>query len=246
MDGDNVSDIDATTESQQVALIVKSTYLEMMANRNWPHMHTLFSLQGSGDSSLPNVLRIPDNIKEIKWVKYNKRKSTDTRDKFEQVKYMHPVDFLEHVQSRNSSNSSITSVKLQGVGNPILTFNDRAPEYWTSFDDVKIVMDNYDSAIDGTLREGKNSCWGVKSASWSHDGASTPDLPEEAFPALVAEAKSTAFYSLRQTENEKAEQKSRRQQRWLSRKAWKSKGGVRYPDYGRKGGGRKNRLFDKG
>jgi len=43
MDGDEVNAISDTIESQQVAQIVKTTYLEMMANRNWPHLLTGFN-----------------------------------------------------------------------------------------------------------------------------------------------------------------------------------------------------------
>jgi hypothetical protein len=70
--------------------------------------------------------------------------------------------------------------------------------------------------------------------TWSHVDNAVPNLPEEAFPALVEEAKSTAFLALKQTANQKAEQKASRQQRWLSRKAWSAHGGIRYDDYGRK------------
>ena len=33
--------------------------------------------------------------------------------------------------------------------------------------------------------------------------------------------------------NQKAEQKAARQQRWLSRKAWRIEGGIEYENYGR-------------
>jgi hypothetical protein len=62
-----------------------------------------------------------------------------------------------------------------------------------------------------------------------------PDLPIDAFPLLFEESKSTAFVTLKQSTNPKAEQKSSRQNRWLSRKAWRAAGGVTYEDYGRKG-----------
>ena len=35
--------------------------------------------------------------------------------------------------------------------------------------------------------------------------------------------------------NPKAESEFTRQNRWLARKAWKLKGGIKYEDYGRKG-----------
>jgi len=54
------------------------------------------------------------------------------------------------------------------------------------------------------------------------------------FPYLVSEAKSTAFNSIKQAANNKEEQKSRRQRTHLSREKWRTNGGMRFPDYGRK------------
>ena len=46
--------------------------------------------------------------------------------------------------------------------------------------------------------------------------------------------------------NEKAEQKARRQQRWLSQKAWAVADEPLYPDFGRKPvSGRRNPYIDK-
>ena len=70
---------------------------------------------------------------------------------------------------------------------------------------------------------------------WIHEDSAVPSLPSEAFSGFLEEAKSTAFFVLKQMANQKAEQKAGRQQRWLSRKAWRTAGGVRYEDYGRKG-----------
>jgi len=61
-----------------------------------------------------------------------------------------------------------------------------------------------------------------------------PDIPEEAFMALVNEAKSVCMLRIKSTQDIKAEQESTRQQRWLSRKAWKVHGGIRYDNYGRR------------
>ena len=38
---------------------------------------------------------------------------------------------------------------------------------------------------------------------------------------------------LKQAPDQKAEQEAVRQRNWLSRKAWKVKGGIHYPNYGR-------------
>jgi len=247
MDGDNVNAIADTIESQQVAQIVKTCYLEMMANRNWPHMRTGFNCTSYGDSDFPTSLTLPENIKKLDWIKYNKRSSTDTKDKYEELEYKQPEDFVHLVHDRDSSATNVQIVTLTGI--KLFVFNDKPPQYWTSFDDSTIVCDSFDSSMDSVLQTGKNNCWGVKNPQWSSTDEYTPDLPAEAFPALLEEAKSTAFYALRQVANEKAEQKSRRQQSWLSRNAWRAKGGIRYPNYGRRrafSGYEKNPLLDKG
>ncbi len=247
MDGDVVNSVNDTTESQQAANIVKQTYFEIMANRNWPHMRTAFNCSAYGSSSYPTSLILPDNIKQLEWIKYNKRRSTDTKDKSEELLYLQPEDFFTMVAGRDSSESTIQVVNVNGMRLNIR--NDLPPSYWTTFDDSTIICDAWDSTVDSILQTGKNSCWGVRNPVWSNLDGSTPELPAEAFPALIEEAKSTAFYVLRQVVNEKAEQKATRQSRWLARKAWRAKGGVRYPNYGRKkafSGNERNPLLDKG
>ena len=247
LDGDEVNSINDTIESQQVAQIVKTCYFEMLANRNWPHMHTTFTLTSNADTDAPTSFTLPENIKELKWIKYNKRSSTDTKDKYEKITYLQPEDFVDTCDGRDSSATNTQIVRINGY--KINVRNDTPPQFLTSFDDNEIIMDAFDDDVDDVLQGGKTACYSVKNPSWSAIDSFIPDLPSEAFPALLEEAKSTAFYTLRQVANEKAEQKSVRQQRWLSRKAWRAKGGVQYPNYGRKkafSGYEKNPLLDKG
>jgi hypothetical protein len=58
-------------------------------------------------------------------------------------------------------------------------------------------------------------------------------LPEFAFTALIEEAKSRASFRLKQVVDQKAEQESARQNRWISRKSRRLNGGIQYPSYGR-------------
>jgi len=108
-----------------------------------------------------------------------------------------------------------------------------------------LVFDAYDSAVDDTIQESKIQARGYVMPSWTHTDEAVPDLPDEAFTALVEEAKSRAALKLKQAADEKAEQESRRQKTWLSRKAWRVAGGIQYPDYGRKSGKVSSPYFDK-
>lgn len=233
LDSDDVNSLNDTIESQQVAQIVKTCYNGMISNRNWPHLRKTGQLDSSGDSSKPNYLRIPDTWKELILFKYDKSKLGDTKLSISDVTYKEPDNFLRYVSHRDSSLATVSTISdYSGV--KLLIQNDVAPTYWTSFDDVYIVTDSYDSAVDTTLQKSKSQCMAYIEPTWTHLDTFTPDLPSEAFSALLEEAKSTAFIALKQSNNPKAEQKAVKQQRWLSRKAWAAKGGILYPSYGRR------------
>lgn len=233
LDSDYVNSIDDTIESQQVAQIVRTSYNEIISNRNWPHLKKLVQLEASGSTLRPNYLKLPEGTKELIFVRYDKKKTGSSKLLYQDVKYLEPHDFLTLVTSRDSTKSNVNTITdFSGIKMPI--YKDKAPEYWTSFDDEWLVFDSYDAVVDTTLQKAKSQCMAYIEPVWSHTDSAIPDLPEEAFSALIAEAKSTASIALKQMPNEKAEQKATRQQRWLSRKAWRAQGGISYPDYGRK------------
>lgn len=246
MDSDEVNSIDDTFESQQVAQIVKSTYIAMMSNRNWPHQMKLLSLVASGDDSLPTHVTIQDPIKEMISINYNKARDGETRRRYQAMRWLEPDDFLRHTNRRNSDESNIDII-VDPSGIELLIRNDLAPTYWTSFNDSTIIFDSYDNSVDDTIQESKIQARAYVMNSWVHVDDAIPDLPDEAFTALLEEAKSRAMFKLKQTADQKAEQESRRQQAWLSRKDWRAKGGIKYPDYGRKSGKTQNNspYFDK-
>ena len=233
LDSDAVNSIDDTVEAQQVAQIIRSCHDELTSNRNWPTQKTLIQLEASGSLSRPNYLQLPSGIKEMVEFRYNAIKDGETRIQYKEVKWMYPDEFLNFTNQRNSDNTNVQQVQ-DDSGVVLLVLDDVAPSYWTTFDDEWVICDSYDSAVDDTLKKSKTQAIVYKEATWTHSDEFIPDLPEEAFSMLIEEAKSTAFVVLKQMANQKAEQKAARQQRWLSRKAWKAHGGVRYPHYGRK------------
>jgi hypothetical protein len=232
MDSDFVNSIDDTVEAQQVATIVKDCYEELIANRNWPHLKKLVQFDAVGTSK-PVYMKLPDRVKEVISFKYNVAKLGETKVVYRDVKYLQPEEFLEKVNSRNSDLDNVIEV-VDDSGISILVYNNKAPEYYTSFDDVYIICDSYNVEVDDALKKSKTQTSCYMFPSWEHSDDAYPDIPEEAFPLLLEEAKSTAFLVLKQMANQKAEQKAARQNRWLSRKAWSVGGGVVFSDYGRR------------
>lgn len=239
MDSDLVNSINDTFESEQVAQIVKSTYFAMMSNRNWPHMRKALRLEASGTTDRPTHLTVQDSIKEMILFNYNCTKPGDTRKYYKEIKYLDPDDFLRHINHRDNSKPEVDVIReLSGVD--LLIYNNKSPTYYTSFNEKDLVLDSYDKNVESTIQNTNVQAQAYVMPNWEPLDDFVPDLPEEAVTALLEEAKSRAMFKLKQMQDLKAEQEASRQQRWLSRKAWTVKGGIKYPNYGRNGrkGGR--------
>lgn len=233
MNSDEVNSITDTIESLQVAQIVKDTYYEIITEGDWPHLKTLMQLSASGDNAKPTHMGIPENVQRIETIRYNRKSSTDTNDEYEEVEYLDPEDFLSHVMKRLSSESTVETI-TDYSGVVILVLNDTPPTYWTSFDNENIVFDSYDSGVDTTLQASKSQCIAYREPTFTTSDSFVPDLPSIAFPYLLSEAKSAAFLALKNTANQKEEQRATRQRRRISQERWRVGGGITFPDYGRK------------
>ena len=233
MDGDLVNSIYDTEESEQVAGIVISTYRAMVSNTKWPSHRRLTDLDPYSDSTKPTHMTLDDNVKELISVNYNTAKSGDTRKLYTEMKYCSPDDFLRKTNMRNTDSSN-TVVITDPSGVDIIILNDTAPSYFTSFDDSTIVFDSYDSTVDSTLQSSKFQVTAYIMTELSMNDTSVPDLPPDAFTALIEEATSRCQSKIRQFNDVKSEQESQRQSRWLSRKAFRTNGGIKYPNYGRR------------
>jgi hypothetical protein len=232
LDSDEVNSIDDTVESEQVASIVRSTYQAMMSNRDWPHLQRAIKLESLNDLSKPTHMKLADKVKSVSFINYNKVKQGETKRAYAEVKFLPPDQFIHKTNQEDSTSTSVKVViDLSGI--ELLIRNDRAPTYYTSFDDEHVVFDSYDSSVDSVLIANKIQAQGYVMPTWTHTDSAIPDLPDFAFTALIEEAKSRASFRLKQVVDQKAEQESARQNRWISRKSRRLNGGIQYPSYGR-------------
>jgi hypothetical protein len=235
LDTDIVNSINDTEESLQIISIIKSVYYDLINRRDWPHLKEVGLLDNVGDTAKPTHMLLPTSCREIEFVNYNKRKTTDTRDKYDGAKYVFPDVFIWNQNQLDDSQSNVTQVTdFSGV-----TFNvrnDLAPAKYTSFDDEYLVFDSFDSAVDTTLQQSKTQVGMIRDPAWVASDTFIPDLPVDAFPLFIEEAKSACSLKLRQVADEKAEMNARRQERRMSGKMWRTNGQLRTPDYGRKRG----------
>lgn len=234
MNSDEVNSITESTESLQVANIIKSTYFNITDGKDWPHLYKLYTLTGYADSNKPTHFYLPDNVIEVEWLKYNTKTSTTGKDVFRDIIYKSPKEFMAILDGRDSTASFIKVVEDPSTVD-LNIYNDRVPSYYTSFDNETIVLDAYLNTLESTLQGSKTQGYGKVYPTWTMADNFTPDLPTQSFSYLLNEAKSTCFARLKETEDEKSEQHSITQRRRQTQASWRVADTVRYVGYGRRG-----------
>lgn len=231
LSGDEVTSINDTVESIQAAAIVQSAYFDMMTARNWPHTKKLIKPLADATVPLPTHVQFDDSMKELISIYYDVSKVVGKLD-YKEVKHLLPDDFLRFTNQRDSTNTNNTVVTdPSGI---VLIINKQAgPKYYTSFDDKQVVMDSYDASMETFLAKNKFQAYGYIIPDWTQDDNFIPPLPIEVFPLLINESKSRASLLLRQQPNQKAEQQSGKQDRWMARKGWNIAPDKKFPNYGR-------------
>ena len=232
LDADEVNSIGDTAESTQVAAIVKSTFYELISRHDWPHLKSLGQLTSVADTTKATMLKIPEDTSRMDGLTYNRKRLGEARNRWEVLNYKEPEDFLRTANSYISTEDNVQDVVLPG-GATIGVKNDKAPQHWTSFDEEYIVLDSFDSDVESTIQGLNTQVMFYRTPSWSVSDTFVPDMPTEAFPGLIAEAKSAAALRLNQAADEKAEQQAVRQHRRMSNQSWVARGGIRRANYGR-------------
>ncbi len=193
IEADPVNELDETPEAVSVKHIVRDAYLDMATQSDQPWLRAKGTLTGLGDTDQPTTMEIPSDVKRLLWVRYNNRP----------VHWRDPLSFQKLLDGRIIAADSITTV--DGY------FNDRAPQWWTTFDDQFIVFDAYDSDEEATLQTSNSMIWAEYTPVWTDDdGDFIPLLPEHLFPALLSEAKADAWQILKQTTNPREERRAKR------------------------------------
>ena len=243
MDSDNVSAIGDSGESTQVARIIRSVYFEMIARKDWPHLRKSLYLENSGTSTIPNRLKLPTAISRLDYFAYSDRKEATSDQRFKEMKYLFPDQFLERTNNRATSNDNVDSVIIADM--TMFVLNDKPPTYYTSFDDEWLILDSYVKDLSTTLTGNQAQCVAFAQPEWTHADTFVPDFPTEVFPTFLAEAKSACFARIKEQEDRKSEQQAARGNIAMAQRGFKIQGGIRYGNFGRgsrKGGGGGNNF----
>lgn len=246
LSSDEVNSISDTTESMQVAEIIKTTYFNIISRAKMPSHSQLIQLDPSLDAASPVLMYVPEGIGRIEWIKYfNSNVSASPEpDGYEYVTILPIQQFIDTVNRFNPNENNVASFVFNDTSNNYngsYTFyykNNRQPSLCTILSDYYIIFDSFDNTVDDTLQNSKSMAYGLVIPTWSMTDSFIPNLEDEQFALLLNEAKSLAFFELKQMVHTKAEQEAKRG--WTS--IQKSKSTIErptdfeaLPNFGRRG-----------
>jgi hypothetical protein len=210
MDSDEVDSIEDSPESLAVANIIKECYFDILGKLDLPEAETIFQLTASGDSALPALMYLPDDVLDLNRVYYNDSTTSDPR--WYQLTFMPFDHYLDFTNGLSIEDDTVTSMDVVENGQTfVFKFrNDRMPLYYTSFNDRTLLFDGADLSINPTLMGAKTLAYGAMEPSFTLSDVYVPDLDARQFQLLLQAAKAQAFVELKQIENPKAERKERK------------------------------------
>lgn len=239
MSSDEVNSISDSTEALQVATIVRQKYFDIINRVNLPEHDQLVQLEPSIDATSPVLMYVPDGVADLKWLKYFNSNILDTAVSsdhdintdiipgsgqstappppgYQYVTILPVVQFIDMVNSFNPTENDVESFTFSDTSNNYpssYTFyykNQRQPNYCCIVSNYYVIFDSFDNTQDSTLQASKTMAWGRVIPMWKQVDNFIPDLADEQFQLLLNEAKSLAFFELKQQPHQLAAQEANR------------------------------------
>jgi hypothetical protein len=208
---DEITSIADSTESNQIANIVRRAYFDLIKRLDIPEHFSLVKLTETS-ANTPVVMTLPSTAASVSWIKYNKKLTSTDQERWTLVDPL-PVDmFFEKMHSLDTDETYIGSSTLSVTDGVVDIYyrNDKQPDFYTVIDDSTIVFDSYDISLETYLTSTNSLVYTKKVIPFTMSDGFTPSLDEEHFALLLNEATSLAWAELKQTQHPIAERNSRR------------------------------------
>lgn len=136
-----------------------------------------------------------------------------TTPNYKYVTLLPVQQFLDMVNEFNFNDGNVSQFVFTEGANSFNFYyrNDRQPQYATVVENQYFIFDSFDNTQDSTLQANKVLCSGQTIPVFTMADSFIPDLDDYQFPLLLSEAKSLAFFELKQMPHTKAEQENKRQ-----------------------------------
>lgn len=200
MGREEVNALNATPEAKRVLQIVKDTYYHIVTRKKATHKTRHIPLDSAADSTKPTKLIFTSEFDSLKELRYNVADAGED-DQYELMTYLYPEDFLQMCYQRSSSDTDTTYVTNED-GVKFLVYSDRAPTYWTSFDEEHIYLDSYKSTVESTLQGSKSVAHVLEIPTFPSDASASPELPARYFPMFKSMIKVACYEKIKQMANQ--------------------------------------------
>lgn len=232
---DEVNSISDTPEAMVVAGIIQQCYYNISLEMELPSERKIIALQPYSSSSFPNYLKIPENVSNVLWLKYDARLDNASNKNYQDVTFMDPATFVTYISGRPSTDTINYQVIQYDVNVPFVIGKYAPPLYWTSFDDLTLIFDSYNSTVDSSLQASKSMAYVEQTAELILADSTIPPLPENLFPLLYNTALGRCSTDLKEAAHPSAARDESRFRVRSQRNKWaQGRNLTPEPNYGRK------------
>lgn len=209
---DPVNSIADTEDSLLVSREAETTFYDLMTRAEWKDKLDLVKIESVSDLNNPTCLKISDNIDYINSFKYNVTTAEDDHTIIRDIIWQEPEEFLNCSYNKNTSLTEVDEVSYKGI--TYFIYNNKMPEYYTSFDNEYLVLDSYDSSVEDTLIGTKSICYGKINPSWLEEDTFVIPIQNDLYPLYLSMLASACSIYMN---SEVSQEDERRQARGLSR-----------------------------
>lgn len=232
MESDVVQSISETQEALDVVAIVKGCYYDLIGSLNLPENKGIFGLDASTDDTKPVLMTLPENVITYDWIRYDNSDLGEDPN-WQDLDKLSILDFLDRQRGMDPDDPAVLtmSVTIDGKILVLRYRNDRQPNYYILINDRTFLFDSFDNSVGNTLVEDRTLGYGLLVPTFELSNTFIPDLDPRQFQLLIEHSKTVCFQELKQVQNPKAEQITRRQ--WIQAQKNKDDSGMspRQPRY---------------
>lgn len=194
LDLDVVNSINDSQDAILVAREAEDTFYDLVNRAEWPQNQTLIQMQSVSDVNNPTALRLSEDTLDVTSLRYDISKSTDTNTNFRELQQLTNEEFIALTVNRNSSDADVVEATYNGVG--MYIYNDKAPTYFTVFDNSYVILDSWYQTEESTVAGNKTICTGVTAPTFTMEDDFILPLDMKTFPLFLAELTSAASIAL--------------------------------------------------
>lgn len=194
MDSDEVNGIGDTIESQQVASCVEIIYNQMVAEYDLPVKTKVIKLESTDDYTNGKTrLYLPEGMLTLDHLEYDKRTTEDGIPNYGRIDIVSDNEFLDRVKNLDTSQSNIEEQYYPNTTFTFGVYNDRAPSYAMLVEQNVLVLDSYQTDIEGSLQTAKSLAKGQIADTLVLADETVLDLPPELYNTLFTNALELAY-----------------------------------------------------